>query len=815
MPKPVLSVDGKFFRAGTERRPVRGITYGPLPEGYTDLARCRSDLEIIRGLGCNSLRLYDIPPPPFLEACAELDLAVFLTPPWPSHTDFLENRHTAREIRRLLVKTVADLQQRPAIAGYFIGNEIPAHLVRWMGPRRVLRFLEDCLDHMRQRDSARLYSYADYPSTEYLQPSSIDFAACNVYLEDRIAFRAYLERLQHLADPLPLVVSECGLDSLRHGPEQQAETLCWHIEESAQAGLAGVFLFSFTDAWRNAGSDVEDWAFGIVDRDRLPKLAAARLPAWWEKSYPVSRASPSPGPTISVVVCSYNGHGRIPFCLQSLVEQTYPPHEIIVIDDGSQPTLADKAAVFPSVHFHRQPHAGLGAARNAGVAASTGELIAFTDDDCVPDRQWLERIVRSRETSSWDAAGGPNLPPPETSLVARTIQCAPGHPSHVMLDDRHAEHLAGCNLVVTRAAFDAVGGFRSHYRIAGDDVDFCWRLQDIGLTLVYVPDAFVWHKRRERIAAYLTQQAGYGKAESFLFDDHRGRFDGFGRTFWRGRLYMDAAAASPPPCPVIYYGVNGSAPYQFLYGSTPWSRCGPWSAALSFPWALIAFSCFGAALLFPPLGLAGLLMLGFTLAAAVLAASGCRASPRAGGKLSPLLLAFLVLGQSWIRGGAFFGGRLWRGGTWRPFVSTDAFPTDATHPQRVLLRTLELNEPETEPTPAGPWSRADMNFQHGLWTLSSLAQVEERHQRQLSLFRLRLRSGPRPLWLAAAAALLASSALLALDGHPLLAALTAIFAALFLGCLLYENRTRHDILWAAVELAAAPLRASGSPSSRV
>ncbi|MGY8688934.1 MAG: glycosyltransferase, partial [Verrucomicrobiales bacterium] len=104
-----------------------------------------------------------------------------------------------------------------------------ATLVRWMGCARVRTFLERAYETLHQSDPSRLYAYANYPSTEYLQPRNGDFAAFNIYLEERDAVRRYVRRLHHLADDRPLVISEYGLDSVRNGEPLQAETgaLAW------------------------------------------------------------------------------------------------------------------------------------------------------------------------------------------------------------------------------------------------------------------------------------------------------------------------------------------------------------------------------------------------------------------------------------------------------------------------------------------------------------------------------------------------------------------------------------------------------------
>jgi Predicted glycosyltransferases len=96
------------------------------------------------------------------------------------------------------------------------------------------------------------------------------------------------------------------------------------------------------------------------------------------------------------------------------------------------------------------------------------------------------------------------------------VAAAPGGPIHVLLSDRRAEHIPGCNSAFRREALEAVGGFDRRFRAAGDDVDLCWRLQERGWSIGFSPSAMVWHHRRNSVRTYWRQQKGYGRAEAIL-----------------------------------------------------------------------------------------------------------------------------------------------------------------------------------------------------------------------------------------------------------------------------------------------------------
>jgi GT2 family glycosyltransferase len=454
-----------------------------------------------------------------------------------------------------LVKSLLETADHPALAGVYVANEIPSDLVRWMGPVRVREAVEDLIDLGREIAPRLLYAYANYPSTEYLEPDNADFSAFNIYLEDPEAFRKYLKRLHHISGDRPLVISEFGLDSRRNGLDRQAEVLTWAHEISRDEETAGLTIYAWSDRWWNNGAEVLDWDFGLTDREGEAKPALLSLPHDFQR--PASNPLP-----FSVIICTRNGRDRIGGCLEAVSRMEGGGFETIVVDDGSDDGTADFVAEnFPSVRLLKLDPCGLSAARNAGAEAATGGILAFTDDDCVPDREWIAGLRRVFEDGRFAAAGGPNLAPKPRSWHEAVVCAAPGAPSHVMLDDEEAEHLPGCNLAVTKAAFNAINGFDEKFHTAGDDVDFCWRLREAGFRLGFAPGAFVWHWRRPSIRAFLRQQTGYGKAERLLIKKHPERFSRRGGAKWRGFVYGGGPVRVMADS-IIYHGPMGTAGYQ-------------------------------------------------------------------------------------------------------------------------------------------------------------------------------------------------------------------------------------------------------------
>ena len=108
-----------------------------------------------------------------------------------------------------------------------------------------------------------------------------------------------------------------------------------HIRAAFEEGACGAMAFAWTDEWWRGGFDVDDWAFGLVDRQRQPKPAAAAVArAFADAPFPAADAAR--WPRVSVVVCAYNAADTLEDNLSSLERLTYPDFEIILVNDGSR-----------------------------------------------------------------------------------------------------------------------------------------------------------------------------------------------------------------------------------------------------------------------------------------------------------------------------------------------------------------------------------------------------------------------------------------------------------------------------------------------
>ena len=217
---------------------------------------------------------------------------------------------------------------------------------------------------------------------------------------------------------------------------------------------------------------------------------------------------------MSVVVCAYNAADTLEDYLRSLEQLTYPDYEIILVNDGSTRShRRDRPRASAGVRVIDTPNGGLSAARNVGLAEATGEIVAYTDADTRVDRDWLTFLVQPFLTSDVVGSGGPNVVPPDDPPMAQCIARAPGGPTHVLLDDRIAEHVPGCNMAFRRDALLAIGGFNPIYLRAGDDVDVCWRLQARGWKIGFASAALVWHHHRSSVRPTGDSRSATAKAK--------------------------------------------------------------------------------------------------------------------------------------------------------------------------------------------------------------------------------------------------------------------------------------------------------------
>lgn len=567
-----VRLDGKFFSVGGERFAFRGVTYGtfaPREDGaqFPERAGIDRDFAMMREAGFTVIRTYTLPPDDLLDAAGEQGLRVLADVFYPDWRYLLgesrrASRRVAREARDEVRRAALRLRGDPRVLGLSLGNEVPADVLRWHGTGMVADTLRDLAETVRDADPDQLVTYANYPTAEYLPLETLDFLMFNVFLERRDAFRSYLTRLHHLAGDRPLVLGEVGLDAGtgEDGERKQAEVLGWQLETAIERGLAGTSTFSWTDEWWVGGSPVSGWSFGLTRADRSPRQALDVAKHWNRRTV---RDLDFAWPSISVVICAHNAAATLDECLRHTCSLDYPYLEVIVVDDGSTDATTDIARRYPRSRLISIEHSGLAVARNEGIAAADGDLIAYLDSDAYPTPEWPYYLALGLDNSDVGGVGGPNVAPPDDPTGAHVVARSPGGPVHVLTSDDRAEHIPGCNMAFWKLVLVEIGGFDPVCTAAGDDVDACWKVLDAGWKIGFHPAALVWHHRRPGLRDYLRQQRGYGRSEALIEARHPDRFTPRRTARWRGRIYNSQTPSLGAQR--IYRGVYGAAAYQSVY----------------------------------------------------------------------------------------------------------------------------------------------------------------------------------------------------------------------------------------------------------
>lgn len=219
-----------------------------------------------------------------------------------------------------------------------------------------------------------------------------------------------------------------------------------------------------------------------------------------------------PEPLISVIVPTRDRHESLAGCLRALAAQTLEPDrfEIIVCDDGSEPPVEVTGYRTP-VRVTRQSPAGPAAARNLGATLARGRYLAFTDDDCEPEPDWLERLAAHYEALNDVLIGGG---------MRNGAQGAPAAATQAIMDFVYADHwrragarlFSTSNLSMPTAGFHELGGFSPSFPdAAGEDYDLCWRWQESGRRAMYAPDVVIVHRHELTVGAFLGQHYRYGR----------------------------------------------------------------------------------------------------------------------------------------------------------------------------------------------------------------------------------------------------------------------------------------------------------------
>jgi glycosyltransferase involved in cell wall biosynthesis len=225
----------------------------------------------------------------------------------------------------------------------------------------------------------------------------------------------------------------------------------------------------------------------------------------------------------SVIVPVRNGGRILRDCLEALFQQEWVPeeYEVIVVDDGSTDATAAIAQA-AGARVISQPNRGRAAARNAGAFAARGEILLFTDADCVPARDWLRRMLEPFADPAVQGAKG-IYTTQQTELIARFSQHEYEEKYRRMAALERIDFVDTYSAAYRRSLFVACGGFDPRIPAGGDDHELSYRLAAQGHKLVFQPSAVVRHRHPTSLSSYLRRKFTIGFWKVLVHRRHPGK----------------------------------------------------------------------------------------------------------------------------------------------------------------------------------------------------------------------------------------------------------------------------------------------------
>ena len=247
-------------------------------------------------------------------------------------------------------------------------------------------------------------------------------------------------------------------------------------------------------------------------------------------------------PLVSIIVPVYNRAREIGPCLESLLRLDYPAsrREIIVVDDASLDHTVSVVRGYDVRLIVQPKNMGQSAARNAGVQAAKGEIIAFMDSDCTADPNWLRELLPYFHDPRLALVGGYVDTPRGTSRLdhyeAVHSPLNMGSKRVIGKGENAVFYVPTCNMLLRKETYARAGGLDERLRV-GEDVDFCWKLMALGHRLMYTPEGRVIHKHRNCLFENFRRRFDYGTSEAVLYDRYRQKTKRF-PWHWEGILLL-------------------------------------------------------------------------------------------------------------------------------------------------------------------------------------------------------------------------------------------------------------------------------------
>ena len=229
-------------------------------------------------------------------------------------------------------------------------------------------------------------------------------------------------------------------------------------------------------------------------------------------------------PFVSIIVPVLNGEQTIRECLVSLLKMDYPVErrEILVVDNGSTDRTAEIVMSFP-IRYLQEERRGSFSARNKGIEASKGEVLAFTDADCLVTAGWLRELVQGFDSEEVGVVVGETVSYPPKTLAERYMAMRKPLWQKRAISYPVSPWFGTSNVAFRRKVFNQIGPFDPQFPTGGD-IDYSWRIFQSGnFKLVYRPKAVVFHRHRLTTWDLFKQYRAYGCGQATLWRKYRGK----------------------------------------------------------------------------------------------------------------------------------------------------------------------------------------------------------------------------------------------------------------------------------------------------
>jgi len=231
---------------------------------------------------------------------------------------------------------------------------------------------------------------------------------------------------------------------------------------------------------------------------------------------------------VSIIIPTKNNGDILDKCLASIQNLDYPKdkYEVIIVDGHSTDNTVEIAKKYGCKVVY-EDIGTRGGACNVGVRNAGGEIVCFTDADCVVDRKWLRNLVKHFNNKKVASVGGPNLTPEDDTEFARSVGevlsflSKPGARYGLNID-RVVEtfHNSGCNVAYRKRVIEEVGGFNEKL-ITCEDEELDYRIKEKGYKILYIPDAVVYHYRRPNWKSFFKMAYKYAVGRMQAIKMHR------------------------------------------------------------------------------------------------------------------------------------------------------------------------------------------------------------------------------------------------------------------------------------------------------